>query len=101
MDVKSYITSVLDATKIGPSSAATLPSPGSDSVTDAKKGSKFMAHYGRFQSMAARLKPLLLQLETRADKSYEYVKTLFYIYCVFIKCFEKFIFNVIKFLFIF
>ncbi|KAK7603161.1 hypothetical protein V9T40_003160 [Parthenolecanium corni] len=72
MDVKSYITSVLDATKIGPSSAATLPSPGSDSVTDAKKGSKFMAHYGRFQSMAARLKPLLLQLETRADKSYEY-----------------------------
>lgn len=92
MDVKSYITSVLDATKIGPSSATTLPSLGNDGVNaDVKKGSKFMAHYGRFQSMAARLKPLLLQLENRADKSYEYVIAS-YFFVLPLEKFENFFF---------
>lgn len=35
------------------------------------KCSKFVAFYGRFQSTASRVKPLLIQLENRIDKSYE------------------------------
>lgn len=74
MDVKSYIISVLDTCKMISSSPALLPVSDHNGVgIDVTKGSKFVAQYGRFQTIAARLKPLLTQLENRTEKSYEYV----------------------------
>lgn len=73
MDVKSYIISVLDTCKMMSSLPSFLPVSATDGVTiDITKGSKFVAQYGRFQTIATRLKPLLTELENRAEKSYEY-----------------------------
>ncbi|XKL61877.1 hypothetical protein PGB90_001710 [Kerria lacca] len=71
-DIKSYIISVLDTCKIVPSSMSLLPLTDVEEHSYINKCSKFVAFYGRFQSTASRVKPLLIQLENRIDKSYEY-----------------------------
>ena len=79
-DVKSYIISVLDTCKSMPSNIS-LPSRDVTGIAvdiDIAKGSKFVAQYGRFQNTAVRLKPLLMQLENRVDKSSELVVSLFF-----------------------
>lgn len=74
LDVKSYVTSVLDTCKMVPSTPMTLLPPPvvEGSSVDTSKSSKFIAQYGRFQTVSPRLKPLLVELENRMEKAYEY-----------------------------
>lgn len=71
LDVKSYIISVLDTCKTVPSLVSLSSAPSDENNSDTMKSSKFVAHYGRFQTIASRLKPLLSELETRAEKCSE------------------------------
>ncbi|XP_065202553.1 conserved oligomeric Golgi complex subunit 3 [Planococcus citri] len=88
LDVKSYVTSVLDTCKMVPSAPVSLlPTSSVEGATiTTAKTSKFIAQYGRFQTVAARLKPLLTQLENRTEKAAEYE-------CALEEC-QKYYFNV-------